>query len=70
MLRFDVAPSARTLSRKASLVIDESSPYRNPPVYDATAADGRSIIFPQGLLFVGGGRFWLQDDTGRKVGPL
>jgi uncharacterized secreted protein with C-terminal beta-propeller domain len=71
VLRFDVGPNARALQQRASLVTEVGNPSRYPPSYDPMAYDGRSVIFPQGIVFVGGGRFWLQDDSGtRKLGPL
>lgn len=68
LLRFDLA-GAR-ITQQPSLVFDvagRSDPgsYNHDPALD----EGRSVIFRDGVLFVGGGRFWLQNASG-TTGPL
>ena len=42
-----------------------------PPNFDDAAADdARSILFPNGTVYVGFGRFWHQDAAGVTIGPL
>lgn len=37
---------------------------------DPTAFNGRSILFDSGPLFIGQGRFWMQDNAGASHGPF
>ena len=36
----------------------------------APASDARSILFPGGTIYVGGGQFWRQDTAGNTFGPF
>lgn len=43
------------------------------PMYsymDATARNGRSVLFPAGTVYVGEGAFWRQDAAGNTAGPF
>jgi beta propeller domain-containing protein len=44
--------------------------YSNPPNGEGTTwGAGRSVLFPEASIYVGGGKFWRQDSTGATFGP-
>ncbi|QJR14959.1 beta-propeller domain-containing protein [Usitatibacter palustris] len=74
LLRFEVrgtTPADAKLVQLPTLVTHapSNSPYLGPSP-DAGSSMGRSVIFKQGTVYVGNGKFWKIDSTGNAVGPL
>lgn len=68
LLRFDVAGSR--ITQQPSLVFKVAGPWDAYSYgFDPAREEARSVIFGKGVLFVGGGRFWLQNASG-TAGPL
>ncbi len=69
LLRFELVGTR--LLQQSSLVFQaptSSEPYG--PSFDPGREDGRSLILGDAVVFVGGGRFWLQSPAGARTGPL
>lgn len=51
-------------------VISHHMQSSSPNFNDPATHSGRSILLPNGTVYVGNGRFWRQDPTGETFGPL
>ncbi len=71
---FGTDPSnARLVQTKPNLITNTLANIPVSPIYFSTnmdpATNGRSILFRNGALFTGNGKFWLQDGEGNASGP-
>ncbi|HUP30173.1 MAG TPA: beta-propeller domain-containing protein [Usitatibacter sp.] len=77
LLRFELrgsTPADARLTAMEPLVSNRAIfgyPYPSYPAYpDPGATDGRSVLFPNGTVFVGNGQFWHQGESGGVTGPF
>jgi uncharacterized secreted protein with C-terminal beta-propeller domain len=73
LMRFELrgaTPADARLQELPALVTHRASgPATYSPQDDASASDARSVLFRNGTVYVGGGRFWHLDNVGTIVGP-
>lgn len=73
LMRFELrgaTPADARLQELPALVTHRASgPASYSPQDDASASGARSVLFPNGTVYVGGGRFWHLDNVGTIVGP-
>jgi hypothetical protein len=72
LLRFELQGTTAASAKIATLPpltthSMQTTGYPNP---DPGSRDGRSVLFPNGTLFVGNGKFWHQDSAGMVTGPF
>lgn len=72
LMRFELrgAGAAARLQALPPLVTHRASvPAYSAPSDDAAASSARSVLFREGTVYVGGGKFWHLDNVGTIVGP-
>src|SRR5690606_17313412 len=71
VLRFDVTgttPANAQLVHRPMMVTHRTGGVSGP-AYDPARRGGRSVIFGDGIVYVGNGQFWRGNDAGGAAGP-